>query len=442
MDDLRERLRRLQRAYGATRKTGCSADDAPEGVPASKPASIREQLERIEQRSSRRPVPRDGASERARPPRLKEVLQGREVSTPLGVCYEVKTAYRESFRHGDHRIGAFRDVDMEALGLFCGGVDGLDAKAEDFLFMDLETTGLSLGTGTYGFLIGLGYFREGTYHIHQLFLRDFDEEPAFLCRAQQIMAPFRHLVTFNGKTFDIPLLEVRFMMCSQPETLREKASWDLLYPARRLWYDRLEDCRLETIERERLGVAREGQDIAGDQIPRTYFRYVHDGDARDMDRIVYHNTMDVLTMTALAVHMDESLKEKDPARTNLFSVGKYYEKQGIQGMGTEFFEAASSQGPSHQEKDRALFHLAMQHRRGGRFEDAVRIWKGLVEREGYGFLACCVEIAKHLEHRTREYDQAIGLVLHALERVGPEEDRVRADLDKRLSRLKRKKGTA
>jgi hypothetical protein len=321
-------------------------------------------------------------------------------------------------------------------------VDGLDAQAEDFLFMDLETTGLSLGTGTYGFLIGLGYFREGTYHIHQLFLRDFDEEPAFLCRAQQIMAPFRHLVTFNGKTFDIPLLEVRFMMCSQPETLREKASWDLLYPARRLWYDRLEDCRLETIERERLGVAREGQDIAGDQIPRTYFRYVHDGDARDMDRIVYHNTMDVLTMTALAVHMDESLKEKDPARTNLFSVGKYYEKQGIQGMGTEFFEAASSQGPSHQEKDRALFHLAMQHRRGGRFEDAVRIWKGLVEREGYGFLACCVEIAKHLEHRTREYDQAIGLVLHALERVGPEEDRVRADLDKRLSRLKRKKGTA
>jgi hypothetical protein len=111
-------------------------------------------------------------------------------------------------------------------------------------------------------------------------------------------------------------------------------------------------------------------------------------------------------------------------------------------MGTEFFEAASSQGPSHQEKDRALFHLAIQHRRGGRFEDAVRIWKGLVEREGCGFLACCVEIAKHLEHRTREYDEAIGLVLHALERVGPEEGRVRVDLEKRLSRLKRKKGTA
>jgi uncharacterized protein YprB with RNaseH-like and TPR domain len=418
------------------------ADDESEGLPASKPLSIREQLEKIEQRSSRQPPTRAGLPERARPPRLDEVLHGREVTTPLGTCYEVKSAYRETFRHGDYRIGAFRDVDMEALSLFCGGVDGLDVRAEDFLFMDLETTGLSLGTGTYGFLVGLGYFREGAYHIHQLFLRDFSEEPALLNHAQQIMAPFRHLVTFNGKTFDIPLLEARFSMCSQPETLRKMVSWDLLYPARRLWYDRLEDCRLNTIERERLGVAREGQDIAGEQIPRAYFRYVHDGDARDMDRIVYHNAMDVLTMTALAIHIDESLREKDPARTNLFSVGRYYEKKGIQGAGAEFFEAASCLGSSHREKDRALFHLARQHRRDGRFEDAVRIWKGLVEREGHGILECCVEIAKHLEHRTREYDEAIDLVLHALERVGPEEGRVREDLEKRLSRLKRKKGTA
>ena len=105
-------------------------------------------------------------------------------------------------------------------------------------------------------------------------------------------------------------------------------------------------------------------------------------------------------------------------------------------------EAASFQGPPSREKDRAQFHLARQHRRDGRLEDAVRIWRGLVEREGYGFLACCVEIAKHLEHRTREYDEAIGLVLHALARVGPEEVRLRTDLEKRLHRLKRKKGTA
>jgi hypothetical protein len=256
------------------------------------------------------------------------------------------------------------------------------------------------------------------------------------------MEPFRYLVTFNGKTFDVPLLEARFSMCSQPETLRDMASWDLLYPARRLWYDRLEDCRLETIERERLGVAREVQDIPGGEIPRVYFRYVHDGDARDMDRIVYHNAMDVLTMAALAIHIDRSLREKDARRSNLFSVGKFYEQKGVQGLGEEFLEAASWQGPSSREKDKAQFHLARKHKREGRFEDAVRIWKGLVEREGHGFIACCVEIAKHLEHRTREYDKAIDTVLHALAQVGPEEARLKADLEKRLHRLKRKKGAA
>jgi hypothetical protein len=410
-----------------------------EGVPSPRVLSIREQLERLEQRSSRRLARRAGLAGTSRPLRLDEVLQGSEVATPLGVCYEVKSVYRDTYRHGNHPIGAFRDVDMKALSLFCGDADGADVRAEDFLFMDLETTGLSLGTGTYGFLVGLGFFHEARYHIHQVFLRSFDEEPAFLHHVQRITEPFRYLVTFNGKTFDLPLLEARFSMCTQPESLREMACWDLLYPARRLWYDRLEDCRLETIERERLGVTREGQDIPGGEIPRAYFRYVHDGDARDMDRILYHNAMDVLTMAALAIHIDQSLREKDAVRSNLFSVGRYYERRGIGLLGTEFLEAASCQGPSSREKDKALFHLAGRYKREGRVEEAVRIWKGLAERGGHGFLACSVEIAKHLEHRTREYEEAIDIVSHALARAGTEEARLRRDLEKRLCRLKRKK---
>ncbi len=440
MDDLSERLKRLRRAYGENRRPGRRNDETD---PARRgPGSLREQLERIEQRSSRARLSREGPSERERPAGLDDLLGGREVETPFGPCYEVKAVYRENYRHGDHRIGDFRNIDLIALSLFCGGPDDLDAKIEEFLFMDLETTGISLGTGTYGFLVGLGFFRDAKYHVHQVFLRDFGEEPAFLHHVQRIMAPFRHLVTFNGKSFDVPLLEARFAMCSQPETLRDMVSWDLLYPARRLWYDRLEDCRLETIERARLGVAREGRDISGDQIPRAYFRYVHEGDARDMDRIVYHNAMDVLSMASLAIHIDRSLRQKDPSESNLFAVGRYYEKRGVHGAGIEFFEAASCRSPRTHEKDRALFHLAGQHRREGRFEEAVRIWEGLVEREGYGFLTCCVEIAKHLEHRRRDYGLAIDMVLHALERTGPGDSRFRDDLEKRLHRLRRKKGAA
>ena len=441
MDDLRERLRRLQRAYSVTRGSGQGADAAG-GVPGSKAASIREQLERMERRGSRGLGAEVGFSKESRPLRLEEVLRGREVATPQGPCYELKAAYSSTYRHGEHCIGAFRDTDLKTLNLFCGGGDGSEIRADEVLFMDLETTGLSLGTGTYVFLIGLGWFREGQYHVHQVFLRDFDEEPAALYHTRQLMEPFRTLVTFNGKRFDIPLLEARFTMCSQPETLRDMTSWDLLYPARRLWYDRLENCRLGTIERDRLGVVREGLDIAGDQIPGLYFDYVHDGDAREMDRIVYHNAMDVLTLTTLAVHIDRSLEEKDPVRSNLFSVGRYYERKGIQGLGEEYFEVVSSRGSAPREKDRALLHLARQRKREGRIEDALRIWHELIEGEGYGTVDGCVEMAKHLEHRTRDYDEAIKVVLNALVRVRPGEARLRGDLEKRLERLNRKKGRA
>jgi uncharacterized protein len=441
VDDLRERLRRLERAYGI-RRIRADGVDPPEGDAGSRALSVRDQLERIDSRRLQPRYPGDRFQERAGHGRLEEVLPGREVETPLGGCYEAKSVYRNSYRHGEHRINALLEADMEALSLFCGGVEKADIRPEDFLFLDVETTGLSLGTGTYVFLIGLGYFSSGQYHIHQVFLRDFGEEPAFLYHTRQLMRPFRYLVTFNGKRFDIPLLEARFTMCSQPDGLRDMASWDLLYPARRLWFDRLEDCRLGTIERERLGVAREGLDIDGDQIPRVYFRYVHDGDARDIDRIAYHNAMDVLTMTALAIHIDRSLKERDPVRSNLFSVGKYYEKKGIREIGEAYYELASSGGASPQEKDRALFHLGRQRKREGRIEEAIRMWKDLIEREGHGFGVCCVELAKYLEHQTREYDEGIRIVSWALERLGPEALRLRRDLEKRLDRLRRKRGKA
>ena len=145
-------------------------------------------------------------------------------------------------------------------------------------------------------------------------------------------------------------------------------------------------------------------------------------------------------MTALAIHIDRSLKEKDPLRSNLLSVGRYYERKGIDAVGEEYVEAASRGAASTREKDRALLHLAGRRKREGRIEEALRIWEALIRREGYGFLACSVEVAKHLEHRAKEYDEAIGVVLNALERGDPEELRIREDLEKRLGRLKRKKG--
>jgi hypothetical protein len=159
-----------------------------------------------------------------------------------------------------------------------------------------------------------------------------------------------------------------------------------------------------------------------------------------MDRVVYHNAMDVLTLTTLAVHIDRSLQEKDPVRSNLFSVGRYYERRGIQGLGEEYFEAVSCKGSSPRERDRAQLHLARQRKREGRVEEALRIWRELIEREGHGSLDSSVEMAKYLEHREKDYDEAIKVVSNAVVRLRPDEVRLRGDLEKRLERLNRKKG--
>ena len=444
MDDLRERLKQLRPparpGHASAKGKGRDRSEASD----KKVSTLRKQLERMERIADGSAVKkRQGDIEKPR--RLEEVLNGSEVETPLGTCYEIQASYRAMFRHGNYCLGDFSLIDLNNMDIFCSGVSNNNIKPEDVLFVDIETTGLSLGTGTYAFLLGYGYYRQEKFHIHQLFLRNFVEEPAFLHYASSLMAPFRLLVTFNGKRFDLPILASRFTMCgmSMPfsrENRDLKIDWDLLYPARRLWQDRLNDCRLGTIEGKRLGVCREETDIPGDQIPEVYYRYIHQGDSSDLEKIVYHNAMDVLSLATLVIHMDRSLKEKDPKDVNLLSVGRYYEKKGIEQLGRKCYEITSGKGFSPQEKDRALFLLAMQMKREGNIENAVDLWKTLVQGNACNAMDGCIELAKYYEHRTKEMEKAIETVEYALALEGYDVNRYRDPLMKRLERLKRKKG--
>lgn len=437
MDDLRERLKRIRHLTGLEPGQG--------GVPEKtvnrrnpRVSSIRDQLERLDRRGSGRARGRGGIPGSSKA--LEEVLNGREEDTPAGPCYEIKSSYRPAYRHGKYCLDEFARVDLKSMDVFCRGEGFPDIRPEEILFLDLETTGLSQGTGTYAFLVGMGYFREGKYHIHQLFLRNFQEEPAFLFHTLRTLEPFRFLVTFNGKRFDIPLLETRFTLFSMDSCLRERVEWDLLYPSRRLWKERLEDCRLETLEKMRLDVAREDRDIRGDQIPEIYYRYVHEGDARDLDRIVYHNAMDVLSLTSLVIHLDKSLKEKDPSHVNLLSMGRYFERKGKQEMGRKCYEIASGRGYTQRERNTALFRLALQKKREGEIEAAVSMWKELILDDSEQILECCVELAKYYEHKAKDLDQAMETVEYALVREGEKDFGAQLLLKKRLERLMKKRG--
>jgi uncharacterized protein YprB with RNaseH-like and TPR domain len=363
------------------------------------------------------------------------------MKTPYGPLFLVETSYRSGYRHGKYRLDEFDAMDRENMDIFCGGSARGDLNLEDFLFIDLETTGLSLGTGTYAFLVGMGYFREGKYHIRQCFLRSFQEEDSLISNLKEWILPFRVLVSFNGKRFDVPVLETRFSMCGQTLNTDNQDHWDLLYPARRLWKGRQEDCRLETLERKHLGVEREGQDIPGSRIPEVYYRYVHDGDTRDLDRIVYHNAMDILTLTTLAIHTDWCMKERDPSCVNLVSIGRFYEKRGMAKRGVNCYEIAARQESSGRERDEALYRLALQRKRDGRRRESIALWEELIERGGYRLLDCCEEVAKVYEHETREWEKAIHVVDFALKNVQEHETKRRDRLLWRLNRLERKRGT-
>ena len=136
----------------------------------------------------------------------------------------------------------------------------------DWVLVATETTGLSGGTGTFAFMVGLGFFQEDKFLIHQFFMRDYSEERASLSLIKKIIDSFQFLVTFNGRHYDIPLLETRFILSRIGSNIREMPNFDLLYPSRRIWKGAYENCRLVTLESKLLGVERT-DDIPSEWIP-------------------------------------------------------------------------------------------------------------------------------------------------------------------------------
>jgi len=173
----------------------------------------------------------------------------------------------------------------------------------DLVFMDTETTGLSTGAGTVAFLIGVAYFTDNGLRVEQFFLEDLHQEEDALKAYGERIAPFRAIVTYNGKNFDLPLLESRALM----NRMRPKApaySLDLLYPARRYFKGRYASCSLSVLEGEVLGIGRaEEEDLPGSQIPAAYFQYLQDRDETQIARILSHNRQDLVSLAELTLHL-------------------------------------------------------------------------------------------------------------------------------------------
>lgn len=390
-----------------------------------------------------------------RPYRLAEGLDGFLTQTDAGEAFYLERRYALATAWGPLPL-------KHALQLPAGAWTQLGRVAPGFaidraVFFDTETTGLAGGTGTYAFLVGLGFFQGGQFVVRQYFLRDYPEEDALLAAIAADLAPYSSLVSFNGKSFDWPLLETRFRLNRRRVPLAGAPHLDLLHPARRIWRDRLGSCSLQSLEREVLGLQRQG-DVPGSQIPALYFDYLRSGDLSHLAEIIDHNRLDILSLVALAGWMGQMVTEPLGSTPDgellpgddLYQLGRLFESRSCLGEALTCYEAALQRGVAVVSEQTLLRQLSTAYKRAKEQQQAVAIWERMIEGRGSLSLFPYIELAKHHEHTTRRYDVAERLTLQALEvaeqrrslsgAYGPAALREYREVEHRLRRLQRKLG--
>jgi len=361
------------------------------------------------------------------------------------------------------------------------------------LFFDLETTGLSGGAGTYAFLVGCGWFEGDRFRTRQYFLSGYGHEAALLRIAAE-RVPGTTLLSFNGKTFDIPLIEGRYLFHRVPSPFEGVPHIDLLHPARRLWRHRPSDdepvgrdrvdpfgryfgmprsaagaelappwtrrgrldlsaraasCALGALEEAVLGFRRTG-DVPSAEIPARYFHYVRTGDVRPLQAVLEHNRLDLLSLAALASVVARMLGQGSQAARNAhecLALGRLYEHSGAADRATACYERAVEGDdepawwgdPIVQQE--ALRRLAVRHRRERRYDEAAAAWQRLLDfpaaHAAVDFEALHA-LAVHHEHRSKDLETARALVVRAL--GGTSDSRLQEALRHRLARIERKLG--
>ncbi|MFM8321824.1 MAG: ribonuclease H-like domain-containing protein [Chloroflexota bacterium] len=362
------------------------------------------------------------AAEAGAPPTLEAVLGGGRRANPLGACYVVEARYPDGAPHGQARLGL--RPQRPGLAAWAGNPRLAGLPAEAFAFLDTETTGLSGGTGTLAFLIGAGRFIDGEFVLLQFFLNDPLDEPGQLAALEQFLAPCQAIVTFNGKSFDAPLLVTRYTQHGWRAPLLDLAHLDLLHLARRLWRERLPSRTLGNLEVQILGALRSGDDIPGWAIPQMYADYLRSGDPTPLRQVFYHNAMDVLSLAALMDHMavllDEPLALGGRFGIDLLSLARLFEDLGQLDQAARLYLYGLAHEDAQNERiprpllAGALHRLAGIHRRQGDLPAAMGLWEQAARQ---GDLQACVELAKCCEHSLRDPHAALRWTSAALQLV-------------------------
>jgi uncharacterized protein len=409
----------------------------------------RQRLERLRRLGVRR-----GARDMVRPPEpppAQEIhdLPGEPVDTPFGPAWVRTARIPLSERPELVELAAAEPAAFAALGRD-PRLAGLDPSRAAFI--DTETTGLSLGAGTYTFLIGVGtYESPGDFVVRQFFMRNPGEERAQLHLVDEVLGNCTSIVSFNGRAFDLPLIQGRFILARMPFPLAGAPHLDLLPPARRIWRARYGSCSLGSLERNVLGYYRTAEDVPGWMIPDIYRDYYRTGVAGDMlVRVFYHNMEDITSMAVLGARMVGLFRPRGAGAETpelhpleWLGLARSYRDMAWEEAGIEAYRAALGGPLEDPERVHVLRELGYLYKRLERRAEAAALWEEWIGTISDNDLTPYIELAKHHEWITGDLPAARGWSAWALRiaesgSVGEAQGETLEQLRHRLARLERK----
>ncbi len=409
-----------------------SSRGAPESVPEasaedSRQTRLRGMLDALISRQKaglRAPRPGVAASPVDLPGELEATHEG-----PLRVR---RRCFDPDHHHGRVAIGGAVGLDPKLVAALAGTSAFAEHVSSRMLFLDTETTGLAGGTGTLAFLTGLGWFEEQSFVVEQLFLTRPGEERPMLERIRERLAAAGVLVTFNGKSYDWPLLKSRFLM-NRLDPPPVPAHLDLLTACRRVYRARLGGVRLVRLEEEVLGFRRE-RDVEGHEIPSLYWSYLRGESAPDLPIVFEHNQNDVVAMAALLAKLHASLAEPRPSEdpSDHLGLARIAHRAADRERALRFALLAAEGGGDAVISSAAQLLAARLLIKNKEFARAESQLLGALERSAASLPELHLALAKLYEHRLKAPERALP---HALQTIGAEEPAAQA---RRVSRLERR----
>ena len=376
--DLRQHLALLRRQSGASQATA-----SPPMSPT--PDSVAERLQRL------RGTSLDSIPHANRDEHVARLLQGERVAEGLVVIEQHIPLLHQ---HGKRSLTPITTLHHPRPPV------GQALPAEHLVFLDTETTGLSGGTGTLVFLLGLGRIDGEVLHLRQFFLTGFRGEAALLQEAAAWTAGRPYLVTFNGKSFDVPLLATRYRLARLPDPFTSLHHVDLFHPTRRVFSSQWPDCRLQTAEKRLLGFQRE-HDLPAHLVPETWFTFVRRGTTQQLPALLAHNCWDLVSLVALLPALTEAFSTPVESGADIVAIARYWRAQG-----DECAALAHLQAHERRLDTTGLLDLALLYKRRRLWEAAVLIWHRLAERQCVPALE---HLAKYYEHVRHDYHAALAL---------------------------------